>query len=89
MIAPDDILALMARRQAALRDGDLPLTDWETAVVADVAGIHPLDLTDRQAAWLNVICWRHRAQLPAELVPASAPAEPKRREGTEWGRGRR
>lgn len=86
MIAPDDILALVARRQAALRDGDLPLNDWETAFVADVCGIQPRDLTERQAAWVNVICWRHRAHLPPELVPATAPAEPKRREGTEWNR---
>ena len=76
----DQELALLARRMVALRDADMPLDEWEDRFVGDVNRMHAQQLTERQAAWIAVLCWRHRAVLPAELVPAQEPAKPKARQ---------
>ncbi|HUO23691.1 MAG TPA: hypothetical protein VMU59_14335 [Caulobacteraceae bacterium] len=34
----------------------------------------PPELTERQAAYLERLCWRFRRQLPAHLVPSEQPA---------------
>jgi hypothetical protein len=88
MIADDAVLDLMLRRMRALQAPDLVLGEWGEAFVEDVCGRMPADITDRQAAWVNLLCWRQRDAIPAELVPASEPPQPGKRQGAEWGRRR-
>ena len=53
----------------------------EARFVADMAARAaqptPLPLTPRQAEWLTALAWRHREQMPKELVPAQNPNELK------------
>lgn len=78
---PDDQMPLLADRMAALRDTDIPLTEWEDQFVSDVCRQNPLDLTVKQQQWVAILCWRHRKHLAPELAPASDPTPPKQRRG--------
>jgi hypothetical protein len=75
----------LQRQLLALNSGDLRLTDWETWFVADVCWRKPETLTERQVQTVQLLCWRHRDNLPADVVPEKEPkplgAAPPRRRG--------
>jgi hypothetical protein len=78
--------ALLARRMEALRDPDLVVDDWADSFIAGVCHGTPNDLTARQAAWIDRLCWTYRAQRAPEVVPAQEPPRPPARNPGEIAR---
>jgi hypothetical protein len=84
-----DALTLLRRRMAALNDPEMRLRDWDLAFVGDICFRKPEQLTDRQVATVELLCWRYREQILAlpdhpfpGLVPSKEPkipAKPERR----------
>ena len=70
---------LLHKRMRALCEGDLPLRDWDAQFVDSVCYRSTCALTPRQQRMVEILCWRHRAHLPAELVPAAEPPPLKAR----------
>lgn len=70
---------LQQLRARALSTCRLPAASasTESRFVADMVARsrqpNPPPLTERQADWLTKLAWRHREQMPKELVPAQNP----------------
>lgn len=80
---PPDAVDLLQRRLLALNDGDLVLRDWDLRFAQDVCWRKPETLSPRQREMVDLLCWRYRAQLPSDVVPASEPKlapRPERRD---------
>jgi hypothetical protein len=75
-LSPEERL-LLQRRQAALHDDGMRLSDNDLYVVHDLCRRRPETLTPRQRELLGVLCWRYREQIPEplrrDLVPAKEP----------------
>lgn len=64
---------LLYRRMKALAEADLDAREWDEGFIRDVC-FHPAPgLTPRQGHMVEVLCWRYRAHLPAEIVPDREP----------------
>lgn len=64
---------LLHRRMKALAEADLDAREWDEGFILDVCFRPAPGLTPRQAHMVEVLCWRYRALLPAEIVPATEP----------------
>lgn len=85
-----EALLILRRRMAALNDPEMRLRDWDLAFVGDICFRKPEELTARQAAMVEMLCWRYREQVLAlpdhpfpGLVPAKEPKLPARGE-RQW-----
>jgi hypothetical protein len=77
MMTASPAAELLGRRMQALAEGDLDAREWDEQFIADVCYRAPTGLSPRQAAMIELLAWRYRAHLPAELVPACEPKLPK------------
>lgn len=68
---------LLGRRMKALCEADLDAREWDEGFIADVCFRAPTGLSPRQVWMIELLCWRYRARLPADLVPATEPKPPK------------
>ncbi|MDO9499028.1 hypothetical protein [Falsiroseomonas sp.] len=71
--AADPAEDLLYRRMKALAEAELDAREWDEQFIADVCFRPSPSLTPRQARMVEVLCWRYRALLPAEVVPATEP----------------
>lgn len=78
MIPVPPELDLLRRRMEALTGDGMRLSDWDHHFVATTCYRAPQELTPRQAAMVEIICWRRREQLAPELRPAREPSLPAR-----------
>lgn len=70
---------MLHQRMRALSEGCLPLSDWDAQFVDSVCYRSTCATTPRQQHMIAILCWRHRAHLPPELVPAAEPPQLKAR----------
>lgn len=77
MMTASPAAELLGRRMKALAEADLDCGEWDENFIRDVCFRAPTGLSARQVAMIELLCWRHRAHLPAELVPASEPRLPR------------
>lgn len=65
--------------KALAEASDVPFREWDASFISDVCFRAPVSTTQRQRQMIEILCWRYRAHLPAELVPASEPPKLKAR----------
>jgi len=68
---------LLGRRMKALAEAELDCREWDENFIKDVCFRAPTGLSPRQVAMIELLCWRYRDHLPADLVPAHEPKLPK------------
>lgn len=76
-LAAEAGLSILQRQLLALNGEEVTLSDWECGFVADVCWRKPEALTERQRITVELLCWRKKDQLPAELVPKREPKYPR------------
>ncbi len=69
---------LLGRRMKALAEAALDeAREWDEQFITDVCFRAPTGLSPRQVAMIELLCWRYRAHLPEDLVPAIEPKLPR------------
>lgn len=71
--SPATDLATLGERLRALGACSVPGGTAQKRFIRNVAGKAPETLSARQAAYVEILCWTYRRQLPPRLVPASKP----------------